>query len=217
MIRREVVGGAVGIVAGLLLGWGLWRPTASSVDPPAPPLRQGDGSLVLERTAPTKEPPPHEIPKGGREERRVSVVVQPPRGVVVHPTTKDSLVVPDHPVGSHDMVDHVADSGKMIDSCDCPPVQVDLSLVRLPDKTRRVVASSPTGEILTGVDIPFEEPALPRIPRWTLSAIAVADLDGVRPGAMLSRRIGPFVVGGGVLTDPGLRRPGAIAQFGVTW
>jgi hypothetical protein len=94
---------------------------------------------------------------------------------------------------------------------------VDLSLVRTPDNGRRVIASSPDGKILSGVDVPLEPVAVPRIPTWTLSAIAVADLDGVRPGALLTRRLGPIVVGGGLLSDPGLRRPGAIATLGVTW
>lgn len=59
--------------------------------------------------------------------------------------------------------------------------------------------------------------AAPRIPRWTLSAIAVADKDGVRPGALLARRVGPLVVGGGAFTDPALKRPALFAQLGLAW
>jgi hypothetical protein len=96
-------------------------------------------------------------------------------------------------------------------------VTVDLSLVRMPDKTRRVIASSPDGKILSGVDVPIELERVRSLPRWSLSAIAVGDLDGIRPGALLSRRIGQMVLGAGALSDPGLRRPGAIVHLGVNW
>jgi hypothetical protein len=193
--------GAGGLLVGLLVGWWWGRPVALPPEPPAPSVRQANGSLVVERVDPATVPAkaPHAIPARAVEERRVSVVVQPPKGVVAP------------------AVDHVVDSHEVVDSCDCPPVQVDLSLVRMPDKTRRVVASSPTGTILSGIDIPLEPAAAPRIPRWTLSAIAVADVDGIRPGALLSRRVGPLVVGGGILSDPGLRRLGVIGQLGVSW
>ena len=199
--------GAGGLLVGLLLGWWIGMPVALPPEPPAPSVRQADGSLVIERVDPKTQPakPPHAIPKGANEMRRVSVVVQPPKG-----TIKQSLQVEPKP-------DHIPQPGRMADLCDCPSVTVDLSLVRMPDKSRRVVASSPTGQILSGVDVPIELESVPSIPRWMLSAIAVGDLDGIRPGALLSRRIGPFVAGGGFISDPGLRRPGAIVHLGVNW
>ena len=39
---------------------------------------------------------------------------------------------------------------------DCPPVNLDLSLVRMPDETRRVIVSSKNGDVLDGIDIPVE-------------------------------------------------------------
>ena len=189
-------------------------------DPPAPSARQADGSLVIERFNPKEQPekPPHALPSGATEVRRVSVVVKPPRGVVHF---RDGLHVPmvgqgtvnPPPQGTAGSIP----AQPIADSCDCQPVTVDLSLVRMPDKTRRVVASSPTGQILSGVDVPIELESALRIPRWTLSAIAVGDLDGIRPGALLSRRIGPIVLGAGAISDPWLRRPGAIVQLGVNW
>lgn len=163
MVKPFFVGGAVGLVVGLCAGAGILRPQPSSDEPPAPPARQQDGSLILERTAPTKEPPPHEIPKGSREERRVSVVVKPPRGVAHTILGNSTHVVEDmHPkpvIPTH------------VDSCDCPPVQVDLSLVRMPDDSRRVVASSPTGEIISGLDIPIIPPPIPQAFPWAAGAI----------------------------------------------
>ncbi len=208
---------AGGLVAGLLCGWWLRSP-GSLREPPAASQRQKDGSLVLERVEPSTQPakPPHALPTSAVEERRVSVLVQPNRRGLV----KESLTPRSDSAEAAQLVastDHPPTAGKVIDSCDCPPVQVDLSLVRMPDRTRRVVASSPDGQVVSGIDVPIELLSVPRIPRWTASAVAVADLDGIRPGILLTRRLGPLVVGGGILSDPGLRRPGAIAQFGVTW
>jgi len=188
-------------------------------------VRQADGSLVVERVDPTTQPqkPPHELPKGAVEEHRVSVVVQPRRGVAVR---QESAKIPmGIPADSAEVARLVASDDRptckpslqVPDSCDCPPAQVDLSLVRMPDRTRRVVASSPDGQVVSGIDVPSEFLSVPRIPRWTASAVAVADLDGIRPGILVTRRLGPIVVGGGILSDPGMRRPGAIAQIGVTW
>ena len=38
---------------------------------------------------------------------------------------------------------------------DCPICTVDLTLVRMPDDTRRVIASSQTGTVLGGLDVPI--------------------------------------------------------------
>lgn len=181
---RMLISGISGFVAALMLGWILWSPGKPSTEPPAPAQRQTDGSLVLERTATTVAPPvaPHVLPAGAKEERRVHVVVQPPRGVVANQV---------QPVASSD---HVADAGKMIeDSCDCPPVQVDLSLVRMPDKGRRVVASSPTGTILSGLDIPIEPPTelVARRP-W---AAGITFSSGRHLGGFIDRDLGPFRLG----------------------
>lgn len=200
---------------GLVVGWLARGPvTAAPVrEHAAPAQHQADGSTIVERRESTPTPPPAlvEIPKGAQEVRRAHLEIQPQRGVVVHV---------DQPAGAVTRGDSLslvhADLGA-VDSCDCPPVTVDLSLVEMPDKTKRVVAKS-SGTILSAYDLPIERPVpTVHVPRWTLSAIAVGDVEGIRPGALLSRRLGPFVVGGGLLSDPGLRRPGAIAQLGITW
>lgn len=209
--RSIGISAAVGLLVGLALGWCWYRPHTPGREPPAASYAQRDGSVVVARVDPPTQPtkPPHELPRGSREERRVSVVVKPGPGRVVH----DTVQVP--------APDHVSQPGKMVDSimehCECPPVQVDLSLVRMPDKTRRVIASSPDGKILSGVDVPLEVASAPKIPAWTISAVAEMDANGIRPGAFLQRRLGPFVAGGGAFVDPGLRRPGAIVTFGVTF
>lgn len=209
--RSIGISAAVGLLVGLALGWCWYRPHTPGREPPAASYAQRDGSVVVARVDPATQPaqPPHELPVGSTEERRVQVVVQPGPGRVVHDTIQVST-----PATGKDSL-QVRDS--IVDRCECPPVQVDLSLVRTPDKTRRVIASSPDGKILSGVDVPLEPVIAPKTPTWTISAVAAMDANGIRPGALLQRRLGPFVVGGGAFVDPGLRRPGAIASFGVTW
>lgn len=209
LILGAVLAAAIA-VGGAAFGWWLHSPNnAVAVHEAAVPAQlQADGSLVLARAEATKAPPapPHALPAGSKEERRVEVVVQPARGVVTPATGKDSLVA-----------DHLADAGKIVDSCDCPPVTVDLSLVRTPDKTRRVIASSPDGKILSGLDIPIESTTVVAPPRWTLSGILLGDCDGLRPGALFQHRRSHLSMGAGVYTDPGMRRPGALVSLGVTW
>lgn len=49
----------------------------------------------------------------------------------------------------------------------CPPVTVDMTLIREPDGMRRVLASSPDGQVVGGLDIPVESAAPPAEPkRW---------------------------------------------------
>ena len=174
--------GAGGLLAGLVGGWCLWSPVSAPVEPPAPSVRQVDGSLVLERKPDATPPkPPHALPKGAKEERRVSVVVQPPKGVVF----KD----PGISTGN----DHFADAGK-IDSCDCPHVTVERSLVRMQDKTRRVIASSPDGKILSGIDVPIESAKHARALPWAIGT--TYSYDGAhRFGGFIDRDLGPFRFG----------------------
>ena len=64
----------------------------------------------------------------------------------------------------------------------CPPVSLDLSLVREDDGGRRLLASSPDGTIVGGVDVPVETAAPPPKPlRWAagLSWSPVDDTYGV--------------------------------------
>lgn len=217
--RPNIIGPALAalvlFLAGLATGWGLYhtKPAPPAREHAAPAVRQADGSTVLERreSTPVPGPSPVKIPKGAVEERRAHLEIQPPRGVVVH----------DQPAGAVTRsdalsLDHAADAGKMIDSCDCPPVTVDLSLVRDKDG-RRIVARS-NGQILSGYDLPIETPVpVVRVPRWTAAAVAVVDSNGIRPGAMLSRRFGPFTLGAGAVVSRSLNNPAGIVSAGVTW
>lgn len=200
---------------GIAVGWMAHSPVKAVHEAAAPAQRQADGSLVLARAEGTTTPPaaPHAIPKGAVEERRIQVVVQPARGVISH--VQD--IAPTMTKGDSLSLLRDAPHPGAVDSCDCPPVTVDLSLIRNKDKTHRVVASSPNGQILSGLDIPIESAHEVRIPRWTLSALAVADLEGIRPGALLQRRLGPVVLGAGAFVSPVNLKPAGIVSAGITW
>lgn len=111
-----IAGIGVGLFAGLKIG------TPKKVwEPPAPAIRQADGSLVLQRVIDPQAKPKQVIPKGGTVERVISATIQP------YPTLKP-----------HE------------------DIKIDLSLVRMPDQTMRVVASSEQGLVVGGVDIPVQ-------------------------------------------------------------
>lgn len=159
-----------GYFGGLFSGWLLYRPGGPELILPAPEKRQGDGSLVLE-TRPqvggtTK--PPHELPRGSREERRVTVTVRPAKKPQPPATTN----IPP--------------------ALDCPPVSFDLSLVANEDGTRRVVASSPDGEVTGGLDIPMIDLKPAKKTPWSLSYLRTTDDEN---GLALSRDVGPVVLG----------------------
>ena len=170
---------AAGIVAGLVFGWMLWRPTPTNPEPPAQAIGQADKSLCLERKPDPKPVVPHLLPKGAKLEREIQVTVSP-SAVAMDPTHGPNL----------------PDKGSPLAALPCLPVTVDLSLVRMPDLTRRVIASSPDGEIVGGLDVPVDARAPPRDIKWTVSALVGYDLTQSRRvyGAMASRTAGPFVM-----------------------
>ncbi len=47
----------------------------------------------------------------------------------------------------------------------CPPITVDLSLIRDQDGAHRVLASSPDGQVVGGIDVPVEPAQAPEPPR----------------------------------------------------
>jgi hypothetical protein len=189
------------IGTGFLVAWEIYRPKPAKPETAAAAVREKDGSLELERapsgipqgapagTKPIKADP--DIPKGGKVERIVEVTVDPtdnalPRvspGGVQTPRTNASLA-PGAP-GAHV----------------CPPVTVDLTLVRMKDKSQRVLASSPDGSVVGGIDVPVDEVKIPKIPRWTAAGLVGYDTHAGRNvfGGQLSYTKGPFVASGGVI------------------
>lgn len=217
-MRRELalVLVAVGLVAGVGLGWRLFTPEPAPIETPAPEVRQGDGSVVLERAPDPAAKPAHEVPRGGTVERQVSVVVRP--DPVTRPrvdSQADSLTEPE---AAHPPV-HNAPPGAQADTILCPDVTVDLSLVRMPDRTRRVIASARGGTILGGLDIPVESPVEAKRLLWAAGAIWAPGSNAF--GGFIHRDVGPLRVGLDVIQSsrPSIGRNALEARLlvGIRW
>lgn len=128
---------------------------APVVETPLPEVRQADSSLVLERKPDANAKPAHQLPRGSTLERTAQLTIAPT-------PTVDSA-----------------------GNCACEDVTVDLSLVRQPDETRRVVASVEGGTLVGGVDVPVETPARSRPLRWTIGA--TRDMMSGRWGGYVAR------------------------------
>lgn len=197
-----------GIAAGLGLGWKLWGGAENQpkVETYAPPVRQADGSLVLERKPMTEAQAAAvahrpQIPEGGQVERQVEVVVQPHAQV--------------SPENEHDAADMIKNPGNV---APIPPIRVDLALVRMPDDSRRVVASTPDGTITGGLDIPLEPSKPVKAHPWaaggswnpadrTAGAWVERDLSFLRVGADLHQ----------VRLDSGRMTWAGMVRVGVRW
>lgn len=106
------------------------------IETAAPEKRQADGSLILERQPTTPTAQPKQQTPRRAKVERIASVT----------------VQPDAPSPA---------AGKP-----CPPVTVDLSLIRERDGGRRILASSPDGQVVGGLDIPVEMNTMPKAKRW---------------------------------------------------
>lgn len=73
----------------------------------------------------------------------------------------------------------------------CPPVSVDLSLIRTPDGMRRMLASSPDGQVVGGMDIPVETAAPPPAPKRWAAGVSWAPSSSTA-GAWIERDVPVF-------------------------
>ena len=154
VLALSIIGAAIAVVL-------LWPHPKPVVETAKPAVVQSDGSTILERTDTQPEAkPPHVVPKGATVERVVQVKVKPK--VVIADGIKDApSLSPDAKPANN-------------------PITVDLSLVRLTDDTKRVIASSPDGEIVGGMDIPIETLAYkPRVWAAGISVDPVHQVGGV--------------------------------------
>jgi len=134
--RRWIIALLIFMVAFVgAVAWWMSRPIPMP-EPPAPAVRQDDGSLILERKPDPAAKPKQQIPRRAKVERVASVTVQPDAPA---PESRNP----------------------------CPPVTVDLTLIREPDGARRILASSPNGQVVGGLDVPVEPITLPApAKRW---------------------------------------------------
>lgn len=204
---------ALGTALGLGLGWKLYRPKPAPIETAAPEVRQKDGSLVLERKPEAKPQPMHELPKGAKLERQVQVTVLPNLPSI--PTGGQKILGS----GSHP---EFPDSSVVKESLTTRPITVDLSLVKMPDGTSRVIASSPDGVVTGGLDIPAGPPApVLKLPKW--EAGALWNPGDHTYGAFLTHAAGPFVLGAEVYQERASAQAGggttlkAMVAIGIRW
>jgi hypothetical protein len=143
-VREFIAGLATGVTGAALaagLVWSLLRYREGTAPPPAeltpaPEQRQSDHSLVLAREPNADAKPAHALPQGAKAERIVHVKLQP---------NAESLAIP------------AAVKGTEITWLP-RPLTLDLTLARMPDGGGRVVASTPDGMIVGGMDVPVSVP-----------------------------------------------------------
>ena len=147
-----------GIIIGLWTGWMLWQaPKKQIAEAPAPAIRQEDKSLILERKPDPSAKPAQKIPKGAVVERVISVELQ---------SHGPSSEAPAGIIGSTPMDLPASPSLQRSN------IRVDLTLVRLQDGSRRVIASSPDAEVVGGLDIPTVPIASPhRELKWAAGEV----------------------------------------------
>jgi hypothetical protein len=183
----------------------LWRPKTPKPETYAPAARQQDGSLVLDRKPQQDAKPVQQIPKGAKVERIVQVTVHPNPGPgPLRPSASDASGTVDNRETAPPLI---SVPGGNENKPPCPPVRVDLSLVRMPDQSRRVVASSPDGVVVGGVDIPVDAAVPQRVLKWaagpswnpadrTFGAWIERDAGFLRLGADLHQVREPTAAGG---------------------
>lgn len=194
----------VGVGGGLGFGWKHWRPQ-SVVETPAPSARQKDGSLELARVPDVKAKPAQVVPPGAIVERVDHIVVQPrATGQQI-----GNELPPNPALVSHETVQAKADSGFTLaispatSAASCPPVRVDLTLIRLKDNTERVLASSPDGTVLDSLSV--DHPVAPAMPvakplHWSAGPMWGGGDNGV--GVNLTRDLGPVRLVGAIMRAP---------------
>lgn len=183
--------GALLLVVGLIFGGGVWMghrigSQKARTITPAPAVILLDGSVMLATDAGVGVKPVQVIPPGAKAERIIKVVVRPgPASSPISGTAPPAAGTSTTPPTTTNP---------------CPPIRIDLTLVKLKDGSHRVIASSPDGQIETdaSLDIPVSEaPAPPKEKTWAVGGTYGAGTNGAKSmGPLVMRRIlGPIWVG----------------------
>jgi hypothetical protein len=126
--------------------------------------------------------------------------------LVLERTATNQKATPAHAIPKGGKAERVVRVDVQPTRADCPVCTVDLTLVRMPDASRRVVASSPTGTVLSGLDIPVLPITVERSRPWAAGAM----YNG-RWGAVVTRDFRWLSAGGAVTEE----RDGSYAQWAV--
>lgn len=177
--------------------WYLWSPKPAPPETYKPAVVQGDGSTILERKPDADAKPKAAIPKGSKVERIVRLTIKAKNPInevsgsveIIERVQMDKSAAPMTVAG--------IPIPEQKESLECPPVDLELTLVKMPDDTRRVIVSSDNGEI-TGIDIPVESAKpTPETKKWAVGA--VIDPFKQTYGAFIDRDIAFMRVGAEVV------------------
>ena len=176
-----LVGGALIFAAGLGLGYKIWHQKIVQ-ETPALAVVHPDAAVTLARAPDAKAKPAQpkqDLPKGATVERIEKIVVTPK-------PTPEPAPTPALPGAT-----------TPLPPSPCPPVHLDLTVVKLPDGTQRVIASSPDGQVdaNASVDIPVAGAAPPPgRANWGLGGVYGVGENGMTSrGALAMRRVlGPL-------------------------
>lgn len=177
LIYASLIALIIGLLGGFALGWKVYHKdvsTQKTTEHAADSTRQKDGSLILQKVVDTIIEPAQIIPKNVFVDRIIKVVVT------------DTM-----------WRDPVNVNGEL----KCPPctTQVDLTIVKDKKKNeRRIIASSPDGTVVAGIDVPYEEIPPVKNPLWTLGISGSYDVinNTKRVGLYVDKTVGPFRLGG---------------------
>jgi len=185
--RDAAIAALASALIALAFGWWVWHPKPVH-EGPAFGRTLPSGAVEVPRNPDAPVPAPVKKAAkeaGGKLERSISLTIQPepiqaPPETVAQPSTPEG---PQSPAAAP--------------GCSCAPVRVDLGLVRMPDHTRRVVATAEGGTILDSIDIPIDAAVSKRETRWAAGALYTPPVFGRRAeyGAFVDRDLGPLRLG----------------------
>lgn len=170
MNRLYFIGIVALVVLGIAIGGYIYRPEPPKPETYAPAAVQADGSTIVERKPQANARPKAQVPKGAKVERIVRFEVKP-------------LELP--PQASLDGAGAIETS--------CPSLDMEITLVELPDETRRVILRSEQGEVLNAVDIPVSSAKPYKELKWA-AGLTANPMDKTL-GGFIDRDMGPFRLG----------------------
>jgi hypothetical protein len=182
------------VVAGLVAGYYLYSPLPPVQQTYAPAQQQIDGSVMLEKKPDAAAKPAMVIPPGAKVERVVKFTVQaktPINTISGTAEVKETITYAPAPAVKMAAVDWMMEPPK---TDECPPVNLEMALIRDEDGQQRVIAKAENGEILSAVDIPVENVApAAEPPKW--AAGMNFEPFNQTAGVWVDRDLGPLRVG----------------------
>ena len=184
-------------LAAYLFGVRTSRPVRESITP-APAQSLPDGALLLARVPAASAP---QVPRALLQDvQRLGGTLERTIHATLRPRVASSASAP----SSTASAPHAAD---------CPPVSMDLALLRT-QEGRRVLAASPDGEVLGGMDVPLVATALPAEHPWAAGLSMGSDGS---PGIFLERDLGRLRVGAEAIRQAPDHQIGARVRLGWSW